>query len=232
MKQMLKFYVLTVVVAAVAALALSPTAGLEDALADLLALQALALVTGLFVVGIPSLRVDVTTSHFFILVGLATLGPLGAILVGTAGVVGAALGKPARPSPLRLVFNLGGIALASTAASWTFSLTGGQPGQPLAESIGPLLLANLVFLVVNSGLVATAITLDKQLPLATTFRNCFSLIFVPYLAGFTFAAAVLMVFDVSATWALALALPPCWLLVVLYRASSARETARLTDQNA
>jgi hypothetical protein len=130
--------------------------------------------------------------------------------------VGAALGRR-WPTMLQFGFNSGAMVLAASAGSFVFDATGGSSGMVPADLVWPLFAANTTFFIVNIGLLTIAIVLEKQYRLVTTWRRSLSWSAGSYLAGFSFAVGVLALFDVAMFWAIALAVPPCWLLIVFYR---------------
>jgi hypothetical protein len=166
-----------------------------------------------------------TASHPFILVALATLGPLAAVLVGLLSVLAAAVATGRRPTLWRVVFNLGAVALTGAAMAWAYLAAGGSVSNPLETQLAPLTVAALVLFVVNSGLVSAAIALEKGQGLFLTWRETFGWNGWTYLMGLTIAIAMLAVIDAGLVWVLAVAAAPCWLLISFYRNHRARQVA-------
>jgi hypothetical protein len=213
-------FVVAVSVTAMAALATMPVDDLRDRLGTLLPLVALSVTAGAFRVRLPSLRLEMAPIHPCILVGLAALGPTAAALIGLAGVVGGLFGRA--PAAIRFVFNLGNVALSTAAASWVFLALGGRPTHSLEALMLPLSAATAAYFVVNTGLVAGAVALEKRQALFSTWKRSFLWSAWTYPAGLSLAVAVVALLDVSVPWALALAVPPGWLLVLFYRAHGAK----------
>ena len=223
-------FVFAVDVSALIVLALLPAGALGEQLSTLLLLVGLATLAGARPVHIPSLRHEVTVSHPFIFLALATVGPLAAALVAMAGVVGAALGRRGRRSlTIHFVFNLGTMVLSTAAAAGAFLLAGGRPGQALHSLIFPLVAATAAYFIANSGFVAAVIALEKRRGLFSTWRTSFVWTATPFATGLTIAIAMLAVLDISLLWVPVLSLPPCWLLLMYQRAHA--NTLRLEDTN-
>ncbi len=212
-------FVLAVDVSALIVLALLPAGALDGRLSTLLLLVALAILAGARPVSIPHLRHEVTASHPFIFLALATAGPFAAALVAMAGVVGAAGGRKRRlPLTIHFVFNLGAVVLSAAAASVLFLVAGGRPGQAVPSLIFPLSAATAAYFMTNSGLVAGAIAVEKRQGLFSTWRTSFVWMAAPFATGLTLAIAMLAVMEIGTLWVLVLSLPPCWLMVMYYRA--------------
>jgi hypothetical protein len=185
----------------------------------------LALLAGLMgarPIRIAALKSEFVATHPFVLCSLGSFGPLAAALADVAGVVGAAVARSTFPRPMRLAFNLGAVILA-TAASWGAFLTlGGLPGSGVVELLLPLAGAALAYFLVNTGLVALAVALEKRRALISTWRESFGWTTASHLTGLTLAVLLLVVLERLGPWALALGVPPCWLLATTYRIYRAR----------
>lgn len=223
-------FVLAVDLSALIVLAVLPAGALGEQLTTLLLLVGLAALAGAHPVHIPTLRHEITASHPFIFLALATVGPLAAALVAMAGVVGAAVGRKGRlPLTIHLVFNLGTVVLSTVAASGAFLVAGGNPGQAVHTLIFPLVAATATYFIANSGLVAAVIALEKRQGLFSTWRTSFVWTATPFATGLTLAIAMLAVLETSMLWVLVLSLAPCWLMLMCYRAHA--NTLRLENTN-
>jgi hypothetical protein len=218
----LRLLVLAVNLAALAALAAQPVAGLREHLAAAGLIAALAFVAGIRPVHIPSLRLEMTPTHPLILIALALQGPMVAAIAGVSGVLGATCGRRPRTAPIRLIFNLGAVLLATFTASWAFVAAGGRPGGDIAQLLWPLAGATTLFFIVNSGLVSSAIALEKRQPLVRVWLGTFNWTASSYFAGFTLAVVILMLMRSFGAWGIILSFPPCWMLVSFYREHKAR----------
>jgi hypothetical protein len=213
----LSFYVGTVVVAGVLALALlRGTAVHEDPWTPLL-LIVLAVVTGARPVRISSLKTSLTATDPLILCALAILGPVAAAAVGLAGAAAAQVGKSRRTRGVKIVFNLGAIALSTAAGAGAFLALGGTPGDAVLTLIWPLAGATAAYFVLNTVLVAGAIALEKRQPVFATWRPTFQWTAVSFFASLSLAVCLALIFERLGAWALALGLPLCWLVLAYFR---------------
>ena len=222
----LRAFVIAVVVAAALALVSLPRTDLLERTGLLLLLVGLGAVAAVRPVNFPGLKIEMIPTLPVILVGLGALGPMAAVLISLAGVVGAAIGQGRPPVPIRFAFNLGAVTLSTAAAAGAFFLFGGGHGQGLAILILPLCAATAAYFVANTGLLSAAIALEKRQAFIFTWRTSFSWSPVSYLCGFALAIAVLAVIDSIAVWALVFGLPMCWLLTAFYRGHAATALAR------
>jgi len=211
-------YVVAVDVCAVAALAIAVAGGRGGPFQTLALLAALAALAGLRPVRFARFKTELTATHPFVLVAVAVMGPLEGILVALVGLTGA-LVRPGRPlHPLRTAFNLGAVTVASAVAAWSFLATGGTVGGSLWLSFAPLAAATAAYFLVNTGLVTVAIAFQQRTPFLVVWRESFQWTAVAYFTGLTLAAAMLAALQSWGIWVLALAIPPCWLLLAFYKA--------------
>ncbi len=219
--RVLKTYVVAVVLVALAVLARLDPAYLGQRPWTGLLLVVLTGVAALRPVRIPSLRTDFVPTHPFILLALASLGPLAAALASVGGVVAAALGRDRPPAVVRFVFNLGAVVLSTAAASWAFNTLGGVPGQTPADLLLPLAGAAAIHFFANTGLIAAPIAFENRQGLLGTWRRCFLWSALADLTGLTLAVALLAMLEGGLAWLLLLGLPPSWVLVSFYRSHAA-----------
>jgi signal transduction histidine kinase len=133
---------------------------------------------------------------------------------------------------MRTAFNLGAVTLASAAASYAFQETGGRVGGSLWVSFGPLAAATAVYFFVNTGLVTVAIAFHQKTPVLEVWRETFQWTAVSYFTGLTLAAVMIVALQAWGLWAVALAIPPCWLLLAFYKAhrEAIQEHERRVDE--
>jgi hypothetical protein len=225
----LRAFVVAVVVAAALALVALPRSDILARPGLLWVLVGLGALAAVRPVRLPGLRIEMIPTLPVILVGLAALGPMAAVLIGLAGVAGAAVGRGRLPVPIHLVFNLAAVTLSAAAAAGAFLLTGGGLGQELTALIMPLFAATAAYFVANTGLPSAAIALDKRQAFMLTWRKSFSWSPISYLCGFALAVALLAAIDSIAVWALVFGIPMCWLLTASYLSHAStllRGTAR------
>ena len=218
----LKRYVASVDACALIALALATARGWPEDPWTLSLVAALAALAGLRPVRFPRFKTELSATHPFVLLAAAVLGPLDAMIVAVIGLTGVFVRPGRRLDPMRTAFNLGAVTLASAAASWAFFVTGGQVGGSLWVSFGPLAAATAAYFLVNTGLVTVAIAFQQHTPVMVVWRETFQWTAVSYFTGLTLAAVMIIALQAWGLWALALAIPPCWLLLAFYRAH--RET--------
>ena len=211
-------YVVAVDACALAALAAGASTGwaVDNYVFALVA--ALALLAGSRPVRFARFKTELTATHPFVLLAVAALGPLEAMLVGLIGLTGVILRPGRRPNPLRTAFNLGAVVLASAAAALAFLLAGGRTGGTFWSSFAPLAAATAIYFLVNTGLVTLAISLQQRTPFLEVWRESFQWTTVSYFTGLTLAAGMLAALQSWGPWVLALAIPPCWLLLAFYKA--------------
>jgi hypothetical protein len=189
----------------------------------------LVLVTGIvgcFSVRIPALRSEMAPTQPFILLALAALGPLAGWIVSLGSVVGSLPMKHRRRSGMRLAFNMGTVPLSTAVASVVFMALGGAPGAEPLQLVAPLTSAALTFFLCNTGLVAIAISLEKNRDLLSTWGGSFLWTLVPCLGGLSMALAMYVAIEISIAWVLLIGAPPCFLLVDFYRVRARDWTGR------
>ncbi len=188
-----------------------------------LVVAGLAGLAGARPVRISSLRTELVATHPFVLCALARFGPWAGILAAIAGLWGATIHQGGRrPGSIRTLFNLGSVVLTTAAAFHTFHALGGVVGGPVVRQFGPLLGASVAYFVVNTGLVAVVIALDKRQPLVQVWRSNLGWTTVSFFSGLTLAACLLFVLERLPVWGLALGIPPALLISSFYRSHKDR----------
>ena len=228
----LKRYVAGVDACALIALAVATGGDWPRDLGTFSLVAALAALAGLRPVRFARFKTELSATHPFVLLAVAVLGPLDAMLVAVVGLTGILVRPGRRLDPMRTAFNLGAVTLASAAASGAFYATGGRVGGSLWVSFGPLAAATAAYFLVNTGLVTVAISFQQQTPVLAVWRETFQWTAVSYFTGLTLAAAMIVALQAWGLWALALAIPPCWLLLAFYKAhrEAIQEHERRVDE--
>jgi signal transduction histidine kinase len=219
---LLRTFVLAVAAAALVAPVLLPRGETTGQLATVALLAALTALVGARPVEISALGTKLTATHPFELCAMAAFGPLAGAIVSASGVLGATAGQRKRFDGLRLTFNLGVIVLANSAGAAVFVLLGGRFGSPVLEVLGPLTGATAAYFIVNTGLVAVVISIEKSQGFFDTWSRSFLWTTVSFFSGLTLAAGLLTLLQLLGPWALALGVPPAWLLFAFHRAYKAR----------
>lgn len=215
-------YVVLVDAAAVAVFALTPWAGTHAHPGTVLLLALLAALAGSRPVLLPRLRTEVSASDAFGLCALAAFGSVAAGLVAFGSVIGATLGERKRPALVRLAFNLGAIPLAMMCAGAVFWIAGGVPGAAVRHSVFALALGGAIYFLVNTGLVAGAISLARGQKFRSAWSHSLLWTGAASITGISIAALLLLVLETVGPWALLVGVPPAWILTLFFRTN--RET--------
>jgi signal transduction histidine kinase len=225
-------YVAGVDVCAAAALGLSMGRHWPGDVGTFSLVSALAALAGMRPVRFARFKTELSATHPFVLLAVAVLGPLHAMLVAFIGLTGVLVRPGRRLDPMRTAFNVGAVMLASAVASWAFFVTGGRVGGSLWSSFGPLAAATAAYFLVNTGLVTVAIAMQQRTPVMDVWRETFQWTAVSYFTGLTLAAAMIAALQAWGLWILALAIPPCWLLLAFYKAhhEAMQEHERRVDE--
>lgn len=178
-------------------------------------LFALALVSSGLKVTLPGVTGTMSVSFLFILIGLAELGLPYALLLGLGSTLVQIYWHARKPPKVyQVFFNLAVIEIAITIADLAFRST-------LAQSLGGslpirLLLATICYFIVNTFLVAGAISLTERRGLIAAWRECHFWALPYYLLNATIVCIIHWV-NANLGWEFCLlALPAAW---VLYRSS-------------
>ena len=193
-----------------------------------LILLALTVISGWATLRIPSMPISFSISDTFSILSALLVGPsAGAITAAVDGLVLSFRMAKDRRSALRVLFNMATPAIATLiAAEAFFALLGVESGSGRPGGDGPLgalrLLAVLTVFgvlsfVLNTGMVAMAISLAQRAPIVAIWREHLSGLWVTYLGG-TFAAMLMMFLPrVSPVEVLILLAPLPVLLYVTHR---------------
>ena len=211
-------YVVAVDVCALAAIAAVIGDGMPSDTGTFSLVAALAALAGMRPVRFARFKTELTATHPFVLLAVAVMGPLEAMLVALIGLTGVIIRPGRRLNPVRTAFNLGAVTLSSAVASWSFLALGGHVGGTLWTSFAPLAAATAAYFLVNTGLVTIAIAFQQQTSMFAVWRESFQWTAVSYFTGLTLAAAMIVALQSWGLWVLALAIPPCWLLLAFYKA--------------
>ena len=211
----LRLYVAAVVVAAGVAIALLPP---EGATVDPIALALLILLSVL--AGARPVRFvgkgnEITATHSTIICALATLGASAALVTAAAGLVSTVVIRRQRPKAIRCVFDFAGVLLSTSLAAHLFFTLGGLPGKLGPSLFWPLFAATASYYVLNTGLVAMAVSLERGL----TFHRVWDGLrwtAPSYLTGGILALGLVAAYDYLGPLGFAFGLPPIWVLLNFY----------------
>lgn len=160
-----------------------------------LVLAVLTLFTGSFTIKIPSIAARLSVSDTFVFASVLLFGECaGAITVALEILVVIAVGTGRKTrDPLRVLFNVSSAALSIFIASRVFYYAAGT--DPLANSqaplhtlIVPLALLSGTYFILNSGMVAIAIAIQRRESAFTIWRTNFLGLSVNYFGGASLAA--------------------------------------------
>jgi hypothetical protein len=211
----LRLYVAAVVVAAGVATALLPA---EGATVDPVALSLLILLTVL--AGARPVRFvgkgnEITATHSTIICALASLGAAAALMVAAAGVAATLVIRRQRPKPIRCVFNFAGVLLSTSVAAHLFFTLGGIPGAMAPTLFWPLFAATASYYVLNTGLVAMAVAVERSLSFHRVWDGL-RWTAPSYLTGGILALGLVAAYDYLGPLGFAFGLPPIWVLLNFY----------------
>jgi putative nucleotidyltransferase with HDIG domain len=174
---------------------------------------------------IPGVSAYVSASDTFFIASAMLGGPAPAMIALALDSV--AMTWRRRYGVQRLLFNAAQSALSLGMATWIFELLGGSPldhGSHIAQSIVPLIALTTTYFGLNSGLLAVAIGLQTNTPIAAVWKR-----FVPLASNFAAAASAAFCFViVMRTGGMEAALAVVPLVFVLHLTLRAM-TGRLSD---
>jgi putative nucleotidyltransferase with HDIG domain len=190
-----------------------------------LVFAALGLIAGAAAVKIPGVNALVSASDTFFIASAMLFGPSTAMVA--LALDSAALTYRRGYSMKRLLFNAAQPALSLGVATWVFQVLGGAPldqSTPITQTILPLTALTTVYFGLNSGLLAVAISLETNAPLAAVWKRLWPLS-VNYVAAASAAFCFVIVMRSGGAMA-ALAVAP---LVVVLHLTLRSITGRLSD---
>ena len=185
----------------------------------------LGLVAGAAAVKIPGVNALVSASDTFFIASAMLFGPSTAMVA--LALDSAALTYRRGYSVKRLLFNAAQPALSLGLATWVFQALGGAPldqSTRITQTILPLTALTAVYFGLNSGLLAVAISLETNSPLAGVWKRLWPLS-VNYVAAASAAFCFVIVMRSGGAMA-ALAVAP---LVVVLHLTLRSITGRLSD---
>ncbi|HLG58014.1 MAG TPA: HD domain-containing phosphohydrolase [Vicinamibacterales bacterium] len=164
----------------------------RDVWNDWVVLAALTLLTGSFTVKIPGLLARISVSDAFVFASVLVFGPsVATVIVAIDSIVATLWMRPEHRSLLRSLFNLASVALSIWIASQVFFwLANATPGQVLALSqlVGPLFALAALYFLINSWLVAFALSFEKDASVIALWWDNFPWLSLNYFGGVSVAA--------------------------------------------
>jgi diguanylate cyclase (GGDEF)-like protein/PAS domain S-box-containing protein len=140
------------------------------------------------------------------------------LVAGASACAQSIFGTHHRNPTFRILFNAAALVLTVQAAGATFTYFGGQPGSLEIQSIAkPLVASALIYYLVNTFIVATAVSLAARQPIWTVWQTNFLWTAPSYFVGAGAAVAGVMLWETSQGWLLPLAGAPVYLTFRSYR---------------
>jgi putative nucleotidyltransferase with HDIG domain len=182
-------------------------------------LAGLTLLSGSFTVRVPSFRARISVSETFVFTSVLLFGTCAGTLTVALDVLVVTISSQRRGlQPLRVVFNVSAASLSIWTASHLFYLLAGI--QPLSieptrvpELLWPLVALVSVHFVLNSGLVAAALGVERNESAFAIWRRIFPWLSINYFGGASVAALLVSYTRTVDFMALSIIVP---LLVISY----------------
>lgn len=158
-------------------------------------LALLTLLTGSFTVAVPGLPARISVSETFVFTSVLLFGTSAGTLTVALDTLVATLAarRKAVQAPLKILFNLAAAALSIWIAGTAFyTISGLEPlsksEATLPEILGPLVVMTALYFLLNSALVAVALSFEKGHPPFQIWRRNFLWLSVNYFGGASVAA--------------------------------------------
>jgi len=172
----------------------------------LLAFLFLAMLLSTQKIRLPGMKGTMSLSFPFILVGIADFGFGETLLLGcTAAFVQTLWHAKTPPKPEQIVFNMATLVLSAGCADWLSHAT--LRLVHLNSLVLLLASASLIYLLLNTGLVAGVISLTEEKPFQKEWLHCFYWAF-PYFLVSAVAAGLVSTLSHSASWVAGLLVLP------------------------
>jgi diguanylate cyclase (GGDEF)-like protein/PAS domain S-box-containing protein len=140
------------------------------------------------------------------------------LVAGVSAWVQSTFGHGARNPISRTVFNGAALVLTVKAAGTTFEYLGGHPGAvELRDIARPLVASALVYYIVNTSIVATAVGLANRRPIWSVWQSNFLWTAPSYYVGAGAAVACVVFWQTKQWWLLPLTAAPVYLTFRSYR---------------
>lgn len=157
-------------------------------------LAGLTLLSGSFTVRIPSFQARISVSETFVFTSVLLFGECaGTLTVALDALVAALFSQRRNRQPIRILFNIAAATLSLWIASRLFYLTAGIP--PISDAparvpelLWPLVILTSTHFLLNSALVAIAISLERSEKAFDIWRRIFPWLSINYFGGASVAA--------------------------------------------
>lgn len=202
---------------------------------DWLILAGLTALTGSFTVRVPRVRARISVSDAFVFASVMLFGPATAtVIVALDSVVAAAWGR--NNGPLRTFFNLSATSLSIwLAANAFYAFANRAPGAqdlPVGDLLGPLFVLASVYFLVNTWLVAIALSIERRTNVGRLWLETFPFFALNYFGGVSVAALLVSYTKSVDLAAVGIILPLLVISYLTYRSSLGRvaDAQRHVDQ--
>ena len=191
-----------------------------------LALLATAFLSSVFKLRLPTTKQRATLSASFVIafVSLLSLGAHATTFVAAAGALSQSLfgGKRANPAH-RTLFNVACFVITIEASGWVYMAFGGSTGHlEWPSAVTPLAAATIVYFLVNSGLVALAVSLSTAQSASRVWQQEFLWSGPNYFVGASVATAFVVLIDKGLWQFLPLTALPIYLTYRAYTSYAGR----------
>jgi diguanylate cyclase (GGDEF)-like protein/PAS domain S-box-containing protein len=169
---------------------------------------------------------NLSVSYTIDFASLILMGADATMIVAALSACSQSMIRTTRRNPaFRILFNMAALVVTIQAAGLVFAATGGVVGVFDATLIKPLVTAALVYYVLNTFMVATAIGLSLGQPVLHVWRSNFLWTAPSYFVGAGAAAAGAAAWATGWGWFIPLAAAPVYLTFLSYRVYLERITA-------
>jgi putative nucleotidyltransferase with HDIG domain len=194
-------------------------------------LAALTLFTGSFTVKLPFIPAKISVSDTFVFTSALLFGQAaGTITVVLDALVASLFMERTQRTPVRVIFNATGPAIAFRVASETFFfLAGIEPGHidrtDLGQMIAPVFAFALVYFAINAGLVAGAVATERDESAFRIALENFPPVSITYFVGSSIAMLIVAYTDQIDLTVLSIIVP----LIIISHLTFRNSMARLQD---
>jgi|RhiMetdeSRZDD1v2_1073273.scaffolds.fasta_scaffold94762_1 putative nucleotidyltransferase with HDIG domain len=193
---------------------------------DWAVLAALTLLTGSFTVRIPGVLARISVSDAFVFASVLLFGPdVATVITAIDSIVATLWMRPEHRSLFRSLFNLATVSLSIwTASNAFFWFAGATPGStlPLSHLVGPLFMLAALYFLINSWLVAFALSYERDAPVVGLWWDNFPWLSLNYFGGVSVAALLVSHTRSVDASTIGIILPLLIITYLTYRSSLAR----------
>ena len=199
-----RVYIWTIALLGVCAIVQSAYALFTDTLGwSWFVLAVLTLISGSATVKLPSVPATISISETFVFTSVLLFGPAAGTLTVALDALVISLWLARRGHPFyRLAFNISALPASLWVGAHVFYLIGGaQPlskissAVPIGALLVPLLVFTIIYYLLNSWLIAFAISLEKRLSPFVVWKDNFAWLSLNYFGGASVAALLVTIYS-------------------------------------